>query len=120
VLRRISGIKNHYAEKRDHIGEPVERRIEITAEKRDVTRFSGDVAVEHIKKIGDDQNDSRPEKFTGAEQNAAADIYRDTDSSQNVRMNAAVGKPFHHPVNNPLRSASDARSKHLSRYLPAV
>src|SRR5687767_2105480 len=120
MLRRVSGVKNYYAEKSDHIGKPIERRIEIAAEERHVSGFSGNVAVEHIKQISDNQNNSRPEKLAETEQNAAADIYRYADRRQNVRVNAAVGKPFHHSVNDSLRSAPDACSKHLSFYLPVT
>ena len=108
----IAGVKNHQTDKNHHVGEPIERGIQETAKSRNPARKPGHLPVQHVKKIGNDQDDAGPEKLAIAEQQTRADVYRDTDDRQNVWIDVAVGQPTDHRIDDPLRATADATYKH--------
>ena len=75
---------------------------------------SGHLTIEHVEKVGDDQNDAGPEKFAVTEKKAGADVDGDADDSKDVGVDVTVGKPTHHRVNNSLRPTANATHKHFA------
>src|SRR5215207_10180988 len=101
MLRRVSGVEHHNAEKDDHVRKAIERRIEKAAELRYVACQTGDVSVQHVEEIRYDQNDPREEKFSDTKKHAAADVDRYTDRREDVRMNPCRGECSDHRVDDP-------------------
>src|SRR6187431_1862517 len=108
MLRRVSGVKDHYAEERHHVGQPVERRIEKASELRHISCHSSDIAVEHVENVRYDQYDTGPKEFAEPEQNAAPDIYRNADCCQDVRMDTNRSQAANHRVDDGHGTASYA------------
>jgi hypothetical protein len=113
MLRRVPCVKDHDAQKRDHIRESVESRIKKAAEFGNVTRLSGNIAVKHVEQVRDYQNDTCPKEFPKTEQDTAADVYRYADRSQDVRMHAGGRQNPHHRVDDAHCSPSYLGTKHF-------
>src|SRR6187549_1526581 len=114
MLWRVTGIEHHDAEEDDHVGQAVERGVEKTSKLCDVTGLPGDVAIQHVEEIGDDQHDPCPEKFSDAKEHAASDVDRDADRGEDIRMDTGSCKSADHRIDDPHCTASDTCSYHWS------
>src|SRR6185503_8482063 len=110
---RVAGVKDHQTHKNHHIGQPVQRRIEKTAESRHAARETSHLAVQHVKQISDNEGDSGREKAAHPKKKTATDVQSDTDDGQNIWVDVTVGQPAYHRVNNSLSCPSDTGTKHV-------
>src|SRR2546423_8880985 len=107
-----ASIKNHQPDKADHVGETVKRRIQKASEPCHATRKTRDLTIKHIEEIRNYQYDASPEEIAQAKEQAAADVNRHAYDREDVRVHVPVGQPAHHSIDDTLRAAPYARSKH--------
>lgn len=109
----VPGVKDHQSDKNDHVGKAIEGGIQKAAKSRDSARKPRHLPVQHVKKIGNDQNNPGPEKLAVAEEQSGANIYGNPDDGQDVWIDVAVREPTHHRVDNSLSPAANATYKHF-------
>ncbi|MBC8040434.1 MAG: hypothetical protein H7Y06_07830 [Opitutaceae bacterium] len=85
----VARVEDNQADEDDHVGETVERGIQKTAKPGDATRKTRYLPVEHVKQIGDNQDDASPEEVAVAEKQPAPDVDGDADDGEQVRVDPA-------------------------------
>ncbi|MDT4968096.1 MAG: hypothetical protein QOJ64_2833 [Acidobacteriota bacterium] len=107
MVWRIAGVKDHQSDENNHVGETIQRGVKKPAETSYATGEPRHLPIEHVKKIGDYQDDSGPEEIAESEEQPAADVYRYADDGEKVRIDPTLGQSTHYRTNNSLRAASD-------------
>jgi hypothetical protein len=107
------GVKNHQSDKNYHVGKPVKRRVEEAAKPRHAARKSRDLAIKHVKEVSNNENDTGTKEPAEAKEQTATYVQGHANDSEYVWVDMAMGKPTHHRIDDSLRAAPDAGSKHL-------
>jgi hypothetical protein len=91
----ISRIKHHDTDKNHYVRVSIYYRVKERSEPGFSSPQTSDPAVQHIKQIGEDHQESRRKEPAISVKEGAANVYQQSDKRKDIRVYAAASQRPH-------------------------